>query len=305
MQIKYLKPVISIIVLAVIVIVIINSLVETAPPPPPRPPENNFVKNIQADIDNLSLLPDNQFCKATFKSIAYRINQDYTNQNYGKSEYANFTWKESLMKNLYAAYTGKFIKQAFFVFNHPFWEKSDLNFIREEVKGLKNSTYLEGGSIFSDKFTEINSIFDKYDSITAFISDCKGFSFMDMSLTAVFPVSDVQNNLLKATAYDYNTGNSYVNNCSRLHIELKSVPEILFKSHVEYIDALLAHHKFDYQGLSNFTQYRNDIFLPLDSILDGLENMQSVYGVPNFQSQYNRLRSLLDSNSRDAYLYFN
>ena len=87
----------------------------------------------------------------------------------------NDQWRENLSRQLYAAYTDKFIKQAFYVFNGSGWNEGDIKFIREEHALLQSSPNLQRNSPIDVSFNEIRAILNKYDEILTFINYCKSF----------------------------------------------------------------------------------------------------------------------------------
>ncbi len=176
----------------------------------------------------------NVFCQNFYKDIQYHI-ADYHKQGFlGNNESDNNQWKEILSKNLYSAYAPKFADQAMYVFNGLEWETADLNVIRNEVKILKNSSYLQQGSQVAIKFKEIDSILKKYDEIADFISLCNNFSYSPDGMSDGFP--DVSDKIQRSRAYLSNSlDNSYVNNCARLKDGLREIPKKLFDEHVNYL----------------------------------------------------------------------
>jgi hypothetical protein len=136
---------------------------------------NPFVDKIQLEIKELKQKPENKFCKEFYAEVVYNLNDYHKNGRLGKNTLENNQWKENLSKQLYAAYTDKFIKQSYYFFNQSNWASSDLGFIRNEYRALQNSPLLERNSPIDKRFNEIKIIFNKYDEITALFHHAKAF----------------------------------------------------------------------------------------------------------------------------------
>jgi hypothetical protein len=267
------------------------------------PPENQFTMRVEREIDSLSKLPDDRFCGEFHKEIKYHIDDYYKSKRLGNDESENEQWKDILSKNLYSAYSGKFIKQAFHVFRSTDWDFADMRFIRAEYPTLKNSPLLEKGSPVDQEFTKIQQIFSKYDEIVGFIANCRSFSCSSYGLSDLFPISDVKNKISIANEYrNHNLENSYVNHCTRLHNELKEIPQVLFLSHVSYLNRKIQNWSGFYNNYSTQSDYANNLYNPLKKEIDMLDN--DIYRVPNFDGAYNRLLKQLENDGNNAYNYF-
>lgn len=297
---KALKISLAIIVVATIVFFIIRSLVAPPPPPPIALPKNQFTMRIEQEIDSLENLPDSKFCKDFYKEVEYHINDYYKSGRLGKNQLENDQWKENLSKNLYSAYTDKFIRQAFYVFRGSEWRNEDLIFIRSEHQTLRMSNLLERGSPVDRKFAEIQSIFNQYDEIVSFISTCNGFSYSAFGLSDRFPISDVKGKISRAAEYqNRRLGNEYVNNCTRLHNGLKEVSQVLFNAHVRYLNNKIIQWSGLYSNYNSQNDYNNNLGRPIQSEIEALNN--DIYNVANFDSQYNRLLGIWNADKIAAY----
>jgi hypothetical protein len=264
---------------------------------------NTFVNKIQQEIKILQQKPDMVFSKDYYNEIAYHIDDYYKQGRLGKNALENDQWKENLSKQLYAAYTDKFIKQAYYVFNRSNWASNDLNFIRSESRSLQNSPMLERDSPINQKFNEIKTILNKYDEITAFISTSKGFSYSQTGLDLQFPIDDVKNKIIKARSYLNNRlENSYVNNCSHLHNELKLIPKVLFNSHVRYLDNLITSWSNMFTNYNTQRAYVDGLYSPLENKINALDN--DIYKVSDFDNEYTRLIQKWQADGTKAYNYF-
>lgn len=269
-------------------------------------PENQFTKKIEMEIDALTKLPDNIFCKDAYNDVNYLINTYYKEGRLGKDQSENDQWKENLSKNLYAAYAAKFIKQAFVVFRGSEWNVSQLTFIRQEKNLLASSPFLEKPSPVNDDFMKIQQILSKYDEIAGFIASCRNYSFSEIRLDVSFPITESANRIARAKKYrDNNLEHAYVNNCTRLHNELSEVNQYMFNAHVKSVNNKINQWVTKYKDTDYCTSqkdYAVNIYNPLKNELNLLDN--EVYYVVNFDSEYLRLKRLIDNDSKDAFNYF-
>jgi hypothetical protein len=299
---KKLKIFLVIIVVTAILAGVYMWVAGIKPPQMPPLPQNPFTERIEIEIDSLINLPDNKFCGNFYKEITYHIEDYYKSGRLGNDTIENEQWKELLTKNLYSAYTDKFIEQAYYVFKGSKWENSDLKFIRNEYQTLRKSKLLEKGSPVDMKFTEIQNIFNKYDEIVSFINSCNNFSYSALGLNDQFPISDVQVKILKAEKYLSNRlENQYVNNCLRLRDDLKEIPKTLFKSHVKYLDNKINHWSNQYSNYNSQSDYANNLYFPLKKEIDVLD--VEIYYVPNFNSEYSRLLNKWSADNTKAFNY--
>jgi DNA repair ATPase RecN len=287
-------------VVTAIAIFVIWSLVITPPPPPPLLSENQFSKRIEHEIDSLGKWPDSKFCKDFYNEVAYHIDDYYNNKRLGQTPSENEQWKENLTKNLYSAYTGKFVNQAFYVFGRSEWKIEDLKFIRSEYQTLRKSKLLEKGSPVDTKFAEIQTILRKYDEIAGFISGSKSFSFSVFGLSDRFPVSVAQGKLSQARIY-LSSPYASVNHCARLHDGLKDIPQTLFRAHVRYLDKKITHWSGMYKHYNSHSDYVNNLHKPLKEEIDALDN--DIYSVNNFDREYENLSRKWSADNAKAYNY--
>jgi hypothetical protein len=299
---KAIKISLAVIVVAVIGFFVIRSLVTTEQVAKVALPDNQFTKRIEQEIDSLGKLPDHQFCKEFYSEVGYHIADYYKQGRLGKNQSENDQWRENLSKNLYSAYAGKFIKQAFYVFRGSEWDINALNFIRSEYQTLRRSAWLEQGSSVDKEFDKFQAVFEKYDEITGFISSCKWFSYSSSSLSDHFPIADVASRILRAATYRNNRlENGYLNNCTRLHDGLKEVPQALFRAHVKYLDHKINQWSGLYSNFKSQPDYVNNLYKPLKGEIDALDN--DIYRVANFDSEYNRLSNKWSADNTKAYNY--
>jgi hypothetical protein len=305
---KAVKIILAVVVIAVIGFITWKWLASVSPPPPitDSSQPKQFIEKIEKEIDSLRQIPDDRFCKEFYKEISYHIDDHFKNGKFGKTPSENEQWKGNFVKKLYFTYSAKFISQAFYVFKGSEWNIPDLRFIIDEYRILRNSELLEKDSPVDKKFTEIQQIINKYNEIASFVTDCRNFSYTSYRLSDRFPVSEMQNRISRAATYTRNgLENTYVNNCSRLKDELRSVPLILFNRHAEYLTAKIRHWSGKYTKCNSQSDYANNMYRPLRSDVSSLNN--NIYNVATsiFDSHYERVQNLLNADSRNAYNYFN
>ena len=306
---KVLKISLAVIVVATIAFFIIRSLATTVKPDEISSPINQFTGRIEQEIDSLGKLPDSKFCKDAYGNIKSLIDDfykphppQYPYGRLGSTQMENDQRRENFMKELYSVYADKFIRQAFYVFRGSEWRDENLRFIRSEYQTLQKSKLLERGSPVDKKFTEIQTIFSKYDEIVGFISTCKSFSYSASGLSDRFPISDVQSKISRASTYRNNRlENDYVNHCTRLHDELKEIPQALFKVHIRYLNNKIAQWSGLYSNYNSQKDYSNNLGVPIQSEIDALDN--KIYNAANFDNEYKKLSDKWNADKRAAYEY--
>jgi hypothetical protein len=305
---KTLKITLSLIVLATIATVLIRGCIKEPKSDVIQLPENTSTIIIKQKIDSLKEMPISSFCDKFHIEIKNFIEMDYTDQRFGENTTENDQWKKILSSNLYAAYTDKFISQAFYVFNHAEWEVEKVEFIRKEYQALQKDGYqsgsLEKNSITDQIFNDIKNIFVTYDEITGFINSCKAFSFEEYdNFNNEFPFSTVEQDILRSKEFlESNLENEHVSNCSRLKSSLNDIPQILFDAHVKYLDNKITHLSRKYVDYKNQPDYSKNLYLPLYNEIEKLDN--NIYKTNNFDAEYGRLKNKLEQESTTAYNYF-
>jgi hypothetical protein len=302
---KIVKISLTIVVIGIISFLVIQSLGGSPKIDKVAPPGNPFTQKIDEEIKNLSQLPENKFCNVKYNEVKYYIDDYYKSQLLGKNKYENNQWKEILSKNLYSVYSSKFIKQSYSVFNKTEWNIKDIEFIRSECIILRKSEFLEKGSPIDNSYSKIQLILSKYDEINNFIASCNGFSYSDYGLDSSFPISNVTGKISKAKAYKTNNlENEYLNNCSRLHIQLNKIPELLFNKHYNYLKNKFIlktenNSRKEYKQYTSFNNYKMVFNTPLNTELGLMD--KRIYNVNHFELKYEELKKILDDDSRNAY----
>lgn len=265
-----------------------------------KEPENQFTIKIEHEIEQLKAKSDNKFCKEFYEEVIYHINDFYEQNRFGSNQLVNDQWKENLEKNLYATYTDKFIKQAKTVFRGSEWKPNDLKFIQDEKNELKRSRLLIGGSPVDKDFTIIQKVLNKYNEIESFIKSCNNYDYSNTELSARFPIADVQSKISRTESLLNNSlENNFVNNCVRLHNELKEIPNTLFKIHVWYLDNKINNWSGLYSNFNSQSDYSNNLYIPLKAEIEALDN--NIYNVSNYESEYNRLLQKWSADNTKAY----
>ncbi len=275
--------------------------VQSVPPPKDaKPPENPFIQKIKVEIADLKSRPDNIFSKDFYKQIAFNINQFYSQSRFDSNFSQNTHWKDILEKELHDAYIEKFIKQAKTIFNGTEWKPLDIKFIQIEKNELKKSPLLAEGSPVDNELTSIQKVLDKYNEVVSFISECKGFSYLITQLAARFPVEDVKRKISRSLSLrQTHLENAYVDNCTRLHDELKEIPKAFFKAHIAYLDNKIHNWSGMYPNYNSQSDYSNNLYRPLKAEIESLDN--SIYKVSTFDDEYDRLLGQWKDDNVKAY----
>lgn len=307
---KKVKISIAVIVLLAIGAAILFGIQSVDPPPPPTPVDTQFITQIEKEIQQLKEKPNNKFCKDYYKEVLFHIDEfskpappKYPYGRFGKTQSDNKHWKEILEKNLYSAYTQKFIKQSKVVLNGSEWKSDDLKFIQNEINTLsKSKLFVQGGAI-ANEFKTIQTALNKYNEIVSFIASCKSFSFLGTSIDKDrFPVTEVQSKISRAASFRQNSlGNEYVNNCTRLHEQLKEIPQQLFNKHVDYLDNKINDWSDMYCNYGGgFKDYSQTLYTPLRNEINDLGNSTMYRGV-NTDTEYRRLLEKWKADNLRAY----
>jgi len=271
-------------------------------------PQNQSIKKIEQEIVSLAKMPESSFCKDLYEEVKYYIEDDYSNNRLGSNKSENDQWKKILSSNLYAAYTDKFIKQAFYIFRGSEWGVQKLNFIRTEYQAIQREGYqtgmLEKNSITDKKLNEIKTIFAKYDEIVGFINSCKTFSFSDYDdLNTDFPIIEIEQKIIRSKVYlKNNLENNYVKNCLRVKTNLSGVPQLYFKAHISYLDNKIDYWSGKYVDYNNQRDYSENIYTPLLNEIYKLDN--NIYNLGSFDSEYDKLINKLQEEGNSAFKNF-
>ena len=265
--------------------------------------KNQFVTKINEEMELLRAMPVNTFSKRQYDITLFHI-RDYFKQGLlGGSDNDNLQQKENLSKRLFYIYAPKFIEQAMYVFKGNEWNIKKLDTIRKEVLVLQKSTYLNSTSQVAKSFKDINFILTKYDQVNYLIYSANNFQPSNYGLNDFFPdatdiIQKVRTNLSNGLF------NPYVNNCSRLKVELARIPNKLFELHVSYLERKFKQHIELYMEFDSQPEYSDSIYEPLKNQLNSLSN--DIYEVEDnyFLYEYKKLENLLKDGNRKAFIYF-
>ena len=300
---KKVKITLAVIVVAVIIVAAVTGYISRIIVPPIDQPENQFRNKIDEKIYLLKKMPESSFCQESYKEIKYYIEDDYTNNRLGKTQSENDELKVILSSNLYVAYSGKFIDQAFYIFNDSQWDSKKLNFIRTEYQALQKNGLHEKNTKTEKDLNEIKNILAKYNEILGFINSCKAFKFSNYELNSEFLIY-VEKYISRSKEYlENNLENNYVKNCARLKTDLSEVPQILFKAHVNYLDNKITQWKGKYNINCKTQKEYNDLSQLLKAEIEKL-NSEIYTGISLVETDYNKLNAKLTKVDELAYYYF-
>ena len=305
---KTVKITLAVIVVAAIIAAVIRGCMSLDDSGKVQLPQNTRTIAIEQKIDLLKKMPNSSFCDSLHKVIKYYIDDDYSQKKLGNTQSENDQWQKNLSSNLYAAYTDKFIQQAFYVFKGSEWEVQKINFIRTEYQSLQregNQTgMLEKNSLTDQKLNEIKNIFLKYDEITGFINLCKALKFSKYDdINSQFPISTVEKYVIRSKEYlKNNLENNYVKHCERLKINLSAVPQIIFNAHVKYLDNRITFFNGYYQNYSSQKEYFDNLYTPLKNEIGKL--YIGIYNENSLDTEYKKLDIKLKNEGTAAYNYF-
>jgi len=278
-------------------------------PEDPKPPTNQFTQRIEDSIEALKTKPINEFCAPYYNQVTSDINmfskplaKTHPFGRFGNSPLENDTWEKNLLKNLYSAYTDKFIQQTKFVFSNPVWNATDLAFIQSEVTKLKSSSFLVHGSRDYNEFVSIQAALNKYKVIASFIWSCKAYSYSKTGLSDRFPIADVHGKIKYAAGLrGAGLENEYVNNCIKLHNDLKDIPQTLFNKHVKYLDGKINYWSDKHSHYSSTLDYNENLHNHIRAEIKEMDN--NIYKVSIFNNEYQKLLTKWTADYSKAYVF--
>ena len=271
-------------------------------PQPPPPPDNPFVCKTENSIDSLSHYSEIAFCNTLYRDIKAEI------RSYSRNNKIDSTDEVYLLKNLDYNYFDKFIFQAFQVFDDSEWDDDKRQIIASEATALKHSPYLESGSVVSKKLDEIQAIIRKYNEVSAFIGELN--NYLDYS---PFNLDNSRNYVTNAADWERRGfDNRYVNNITKFHNSLHSVPSRAYSKHLNYVKSKVNANRGRYRTGSfsgnNWAQqaadYRDRIFDPIVNELIQFQNTSgTLYGI-SAVSDLQNVRAGWNNELFDAIEYF-
>jgi hypothetical protein len=306
---KAIKIILPILVVSTIAYFVYNSNKNTKEPEKYKTSDNsNFIKPIDEAIEAIKLKPTFVFCQNDYKNIQFKINETHKIGDFSNNSNDNNQWKQILSKNLYSAYSNKFVEQALYVFNNSKWNESDLSIIRTELASLKNSEFLEQKSAIAASLNKLSLVLKKYDEINNFLIECKIFNYDQYGLENIFP--DLSPKISKSKSYlNNNLDNQYVNNCIRLKDELKKIPQVLYNKHVSYLKNKLIHHQNTHTNFpkvkSSQPPYVREVYKPMEIQIGEIDAIYYEASESIVDRDYYDLMHDLKQNYEKAKLYFN
>ncbi|MBP6754676.1 MAG: hypothetical protein KA210_00915 [Bacteroidia bacterium] len=302
---KIIKISLAIAVIGLITFFIVNSITTTVEPPVQPPVVNQFTKIIDDEINILQrqIFTDFKKLKTSYEDVKFDI-EDYYNENrLGKNKLENNQSKERLSKNLYSIYVAKFLNQANSVFKKSEWNTQDITFIRSESIALKNSKFLQHGNGIDIQINQIQKVLSKYDEINNFILSCKNFSYSADSFSSIFPMAIVKQKIVRASIYKKNKlENTLLNNCTRLHTQLRQTNNILFNAHIKYLENKINTYSGTYVAYNSHGEYAKEFYLKLKNEINSIDN--DIYAVANYDNGYDKLINKLNQDNSNAKAFF-
>lgn len=240
--------------------------------------DNKWINDINDRIDALKNSEIDIFTKKTYDEIIYYI-QEYSNSNKITEQ-----WSSNLRKKLEYVYFEKFIKEANYTLSNSLWKKEDIKFIRDEIKRLGNSQFIQDAAALMP----IQRVLIEYDEINSFLASAKGFATFSGGSNFIesFPKLKAKDIIDKAN--EKNKTSSLVKNNSELMSELANVRKNIYQKHFRFIEAKIEKLKrhdcssyysnftYDKGYSSYFNQTCKHIF---DDINEFKDNANTLYGV--------------------------
>lgn len=308
-SIKYIKILLIALFLILFISLIFGGLVEIVPPPPIQLEKNGFTKMNELKIESLRKMPDNSFCHDSFVEIKYCIDDDFKQKRLGKNHDENVQWSKNLYSNLYAVYSEKFIRQAFYVFRGAEWEIDKIKFIRDKYLSIqkegKQAGVLETNSDIDKKFKEIADVFSKYDSVMSFVNSCNAAANSEKNLNLPFPIDISKDLISRSFAFLLNnTKDEFLKNCGRLEKKLMEVPQLMFLAHVKFLDNKINEYNGRYISCESQIEYSKNVYQPLMKDIETIYQ-DDIYNENSSSTEYNRLYERIKIQNAEAYRHFN
>ncbi|HLS31059.1 MAG TPA: hypothetical protein VK021_09400 [Flavobacteriaceae bacterium] len=268
-----------------------------------------FIGKIDEDIEKLKNLSKEDFSKSVFKDINDELKYFYDEGELGKDSLQNAEEYKNLSKTLFAAYVPMFIDEADYKLRQPTWKNTDLKFIRNEIKELRNNKFFDtDNSNYNSRFDEIENTISKYYEVADFINQSKQIpSNLDYSVDGRFPIDEIEEKIAQSELYLYDTSNHiYISNVRWMKDRLEEVPLELYQKNLEFLKTQFQENIDNYQhsDLASQAEYSRQIYQPLKRSLDEFDN--DIYDIDysEFRLDYRELKELLDNDNDKARKYF-
>ena len=264
---------------------------------------------IEGKIDSLSNTTDSIFCDTFYEEIKDYIEMDFNEKRLGTTLSENEQWKKILSNKLYRTYTNKVIEQAFYLFKKTNWREEKLSFIRIESQKLQEFGYdngiLELNTYPDKKLKKIKKIFQKYDEISKFINKCNSYKIKANNNTRIIDDFSIVTKYIKSSKnYLYNNlENSNVNNCQRLKLKLRDIPQKLFNKFVKRLENKVKESlEIDYDSFENQRQIADSIINPLKKELLILYEFKMPFRL--IEDEYGKLVKIIENKNMEIYKFF-
>jgi hypothetical protein len=278
------------------------------PPPPPSSSDSIYINKIDTLIDSLSKVSEATFCVDLYKSIKSDIGIYKSNSKFDSIPDKNEKKADNLLQTLDGAYFSKFTAQVFRVFDGSEWENGKLNIISTETVDLKKSRYLDDTG--RAKLKEIEEIISKYWWVQRYINDLN--AYLDHRSFNINHSKDYLTNA--ANLESEHLQNAYVNNVTRFHDALRSVPQRAYRKHLNYIKNRVRARFGDYRA-GNYSgntwalktnDYRDKIYDPIVAEMNSFQAESGIYGsaASSINTDLSTIKSDWDKELRDAMDYF-
>ena len=273
--------------------------------------ETNHKEYIEKKIESLGAKPDNIFYQALYNEIVGEITNLGKKSKLGESPSENKNNKDMLLNNVFTVYANKFIQTSFTVFEESVWEQNNIDLIREESQKLSNSEFLANPSKIYDNLSSLQTIINKYDEVTDFISNSRRLKLKSNPylLDYTFPFNTLKNKISRVERYKNNQlGNTYVNNNLQLHTKLSTIKKQLIKQYTDYVYYKINYHMGSYQEVPKemgWNYYDTEIHSKLSLVYSTFKNNCQNNDYEYDSSVINAVKAKLDNEGADAYKYFN
>jgi hypothetical protein len=310
---KIIKVFLTLLTLAIVILFAKNLMSDNGEPfdDVDGPPfETNHKEYIEKKIESLGAKPDSIFHQALYNDIVGEITNLGKKNKLGESPSENKNNKDMFLNDVFTVYANKFIQTSFTVFEESVWEQNDIDLIREESQKLSNSEFLPNPSRIYDNLSSLQTIINKYDEVTYFISNSRKIKLNPNPylLDYTFPFNTLKNKIFKVENYKNNKlGNSYVNNNLQLHRKISRIKKQLIKQYTDYVYNKINYHMGSYQEVPKkmgWNYYDNKIHSKLSLVYDTFKNNCQNNDYEYDSSVIINVKAKLDNEVAEAYTYF-
>ena len=276
----------------------------------PPPFKTNHKEYIDKKIKSLGAKPDNIFHQALYNDIVGEITKLGKKNKFDATSSENNDTTDRFLNEVFTVYANKFIQTSFTVFEKSVWDQNDIGLIREESQKLINSEFLANPSIIYSKLSSLQTIINKYDEVTNFISSSISLKLNSNPylLDYTFPFNTLKNKISKVERYKNNQlGNTYVNNNLELHTKLSKIKRQLIKQYTDYVYNKINYHIGSYQEVPKkmgWNYYDTEIHSKLSLVYNTFKNNCQNNDYEYDSSVINAAKAKLDNEAGVAYNYF-